>query len=85
MHMQLIIIKVTCRVRVTYKGSSDLFKRVKSPFFLSFLNKFLKHAFNIVFNSIKYMIVYNSIKLFFVQKNDTQISGFALTKKAPSP
>ena len=58
------------------------YKRVKWLFFSIFLNKFLKHVINIV---LKWNNYSKCKKLFFWQKNEPQISGFAIAKKVPSP
>ena len=52
--------------------------------FTVFLNKFLKHVFNMILklNNDPWKKVYNYF--FFVEKNDAQISRAAVMKKAPS-
>ena len=70
--------KVACRVRVAY------LKEQNYQFFTVFLNKFLKHVFNTILKSNNH--TWKKIKnKFYVEKNEAQISGFAATKKAPSP
>ena len=71
------ILKVACRVRVAY------LKEWNHQFFTVFPNKFLKHVFNIILKLNNHP--WKSIKLFLEEKNDAQISGFAVVKKAPSP
>ena len=56
-------------------------KELNHQFFKDFLNKFLKHVFNIVLK-LKYSHLKKSIKSIFCGKNDTQISVFAVAKKA---
>ena len=69
--------KVACRVLEAY------LKEQNQHFFTVFLNKFLKHVSNIMlkFNNHPWKKEEN---YFFAEKNDAQISGFAVVKKAPS-
>ena len=71
-------LKVTCRVRLAYLKWSN------HQFFTVFLNKFLKHIFNIVLKLNNH--TWKKYKIIFLwKKNEAQVSGFAVVKKAPSP
>ena len=50
-----------------------------SLFFSDFLNKYLRYVLNIALKSNN-----PTIKLFFVRKDGTKMTGFAVVKKAPS-
>ena len=70
-------IKVAWRVQVVY------FKEQNQQFFSVFLNKYLKHVFNIVLKLNNH--IWKKLQnYFFVEKNEAQTSGFVVAKKAPS-
>ena len=65
------------------QGSSGLFQRVQSAIFSVFLNKYLKHVFNIVLKLNNH--IWKKLQnYFFVEKNEAQTSGFVVAEKAPS-
>ena len=84
--LQLMLFQVHCGLRTSFLkwlvGFECLFKRVKSPFFTVFLNKFLKHVFHIILELNNHPWKKYIISFLWKKK---QISGFTVVKKAPSP
>ena len=70
-------LKVPSRVSVVY------LKEQNPKFFTVIVNKFLNYVFNIILelNNHTWKILQN---YFFVEKNESQISGFVVAKKAPT-